>query len=106
MSFFGWVILLDVMAIVTIATLIVKLSTSRPADENRAEMAGVVHEVLYSVRDVAGGFRPRKTRTSLSASGAGRTPAFAGFVRTSLQGLVRSPRVVMSRFARNRSAQT
>lgn len=112
MNFFGWVILLDAMAIVTIATLIVRLSTSRPADENRVEMARVVHEVLHGIPDLAGGFRPRRTRTLMSASSAHvgshrpSTPGLAGTVRTSLRGLVRSSRVVMSRFVGNRSAET
>lgn len=106
MSFFGWVIVIDVIAIVTITTLIVRLSTSRPADENRAEMAEVVHEVIHTTRDLAGGFRPRRTRTPLHASGGARATGLAGTIRTSLQGLVRSSRDVMSRFARDRSAET
>lgn len=106
MSFFGWVIVIDFIAIVTITTLIVRLSTSRPADENRAEMVEVVHEVLHTARDLAGGSRPRKTRASHRASGKARAPGLVGTIRTALQGLVRSSRVVMSRFARDRSAET
>lgn len=105
MSFFGWVILIDVIAIVTIATLIFRLSTSRPADQNRAEMAEVVHEVLHTARDL-GGFRPRRTRTTPSASGEASSRGLTGTIRTSLQGVVQSTHVVVSRFARDRSAET
>jgi hypothetical protein len=46
MRFFDWVNLIDVVSIVTIAAFIVALSISRPADEGRAEMAGIARAIV------------------------------------------------------------
>jgi hypothetical protein len=60
MRFFDWVNLIDVVSMVTIAAFIVALSVSRPADEGRAEMAGIVRAIVTLPR------RPRREPEELA----------------------------------------
>ena len=68
MHFIAWVNLIDVVATVTIAVLIFALSISRPADQARSDMAGIVRAIVI--------------RAPRSKSGYFHTPSLKNFLKS------------------------